>query len=257
MSHCTVCGTPLSPGETFCSHCGRAHYGSTCERCRQPAPTLVRGGQVICSGCGTVRGPLAGVPLNLVGSAHRVGGIVSAVVGWMVILTGLFLGGLFGLVFWLLGASLHIFANSALVGALVGLGIGGFTGLLGALALYISRALRTQAQSSRDEAMEQSILAMASNRGGVVTTVEVAQNLAIPLRDADRLLTEMGSKGRAHIEVNRDGLLQYAFRDVRTITATAPATGVRIETPSPAETARETVDREFEALAARRREGRL
>lgn len=257
MDHCTVCGAPMPPGETICGHCGRAHYGSTCERCKQPAPTIIRGGQVICSGCGAVRGPLAGVPLNLVGSAHRVGGVLSALVGWMVILGGLALGGVFGLTFWLVGAALHLFANSALVGALVGLGIGGITGAFGALALFLSRRLRERAGTSRDEAMEQSILAMAANRNGAVTTVEVAQNLSIPLRDADRLLTDMSAKGRAQVEVNREGLLQYAFRDIRPSAAAAGTTGLRIETASPAEAAKETVDREFEELAAKRREGRL
>jgi hypothetical protein len=66
--------------------------------------------------------------------------------------------------------------------------------------------------------------------------------------------------------VNREGVLQYTFRDVRggLLQATPhDPTGVRISLGdkgserSPAEVARETVSREFEEMAARRRDGRV
>lgn len=264
MQKCTVCGADIPPGDTVCPHCGRAHYGAVCASCRQPAPTLVRGGQVVCSGCGATRGPLSGVPLNMVGSAHRAGSVLTTVLSIAVILGGIALGGVVGTLVALISG---IFGQSAALGIGLGLVLSSLGGVAGYLGLRGSRALRERGEAARDAAFEQSILAMAANRAGSVTTTEVAQNLGLPLRDADRLLTEMGRKGRATVEVNREGLLQYTFRDVRGALLQAPApqgsTGVRIaaEGPaqerSPAEVARETVSREFEEMAARRKNGRF
>ncbi len=247
MKQCTVCGAPMPPGELVCGHCGRAHYAASCERCGQPAPTLVRGGTVVCSGCGATRGPLSGVPLNLVGSAHRVGGVLTGVLAWAVLLGGIAVGGIVGAVVALVAAFLSV---SAWVGFGTGVLLGGLAALAALLLTKVSRSLRTKGDRARDEASEQAILAMAASRKGVLTTTEVAQNLSLPLRDADRLLSSMGERGRAQLEVNGEGLLQYTFRGLQT----SERTGVRVDATT---AARERVDEEFEAMSARRREGRL
>lgn len=250
MKQCTVCGAPMPPGELVCGHCGRAHYAATCERCGQPAPTLVRGGAVVCSGCGATRGPLSAVPLNLVGSAHRVGGVVTGVLAWAVLLGGVAVGGLVGVVVALVAAAL---SASAWIGLATGVGLGGLAGLAALLLMSASRKLRDRGAQAKDAATEQAILAMAASRKGVLTTSEVAQNLQLPLRDADRLLSSMGERGRAQLEVNGDGLLQYSFRGL----SPRERTGVRVEASSPGDEARARVDEEFEAMAARRRDGRI
>lgn len=241
----------------MCPHCGRAHYGAVCGACGQPAPTIVRGGKVVCTGCGADRGPLAGVPLNMVGSAHRAGSVITTVLSVAVILGGLALGGVLGSVVALV---LGLFGKSMALGLGLGVGLGGLGGVAGYLGLRGARALRVRGDAVRDTAYEQSILAMAANRGGSVTTTEVSQNLGIALRDADRLLTEMGRKGRATVEVNGEGLLQYTFRDVRGALL-GTASRVRIDAQggerSPAEVARETVSREFDEMSARRKDGRF
>lgn len=254
MQQCTVCGSPMAPGDTFCHHCGRAHYGAVCDSCGQPAPTLIRGGKVVCSGCGATRGPLAGVPLNMVGSAHRAGAIVTGVLAWGMILAGLAVGATVGLVVGLI---------SGLVPALVaGVLFGGLGGAAGALTLWGSKTLSQRGQEKHDAATEQSVLAMAATRKGAVTTLQVAQNLGVTLAEADRVLTAMSQKGRATVEINAEGLLQYTFRDVRgALIGTAPppsaqgVTGVRIDPSStaPADVAKANVEREWEAIAERRR----
>jgi hypothetical protein len=133
--------------------------------------------------------------------------------------------------------------------------LGGTAGVAGALLMRGSRSLDVRAQQIRDEAYEQSVLAMAATRRGSVTTIEVSQNLGLPLADADRLLGEMSQRGRALVEINRDGVLQYTFKDVpgalapRTEVMGSP-TGIRVETATatPADEARERVDREYEAI---------
>lgn len=261
MQKCMACGSAIPPGETLCPHCGRAHYGAVCGSCGQPAPTMIRGGEVVCSGCGASRGPLAGVPLNMVGSAHRAGSAITAVLSVAVILGGIAIGGVVG---GLIALVAGIFGQSMALGAGIGAGLSAVGGVAGYLGLRGSRALRARGEEARERAYEQSILAMAANRNGAVTTMEVAQNLGIALKDADRMLTEMSRRGRAMVEVNGEGVLQYSFRDVRGALlgrASQPSTGVRFAPDgaerTPAEVAKETVGREFEEMAARRRDGRF
>lgn len=253
MQNCTVCGEPMAPGETVCRHCGRAHYGPVCASCQQPAPTLVRGGRVICSACGATRGPLSGVPLNVAGQAHRVGSVVTSVLAWAVALGGLAVGGLVGAVVSLIAT---VASASVWWGILVGLILGGVGGVAGALLMKGSKRLDARAREIRDEAFEQSILAMAATRRGSVTTLEVSQQLGIALSEADRLLGEMSHKGRALVEINREGLLQYTFKDVPgalagTGSPVRERSGVRVETATAGEIAKERVDREFEEIRAR------
>ncbi|MBL8601806.1 MAG: zinc ribbon domain-containing protein [Myxococcales bacterium] len=247
MKQCTVCGSAMAPGDRLCTHCGRADYGSTCNTCHQPAPTLIRGGAVVCAGCGAVRGPLAGVPLDMVGSAHRVGSWITGALGWAMIAGGLLVGGLVGLI-------VSLFAASLVTPLVTGVVIGALGAAAGAATLSASKSLDKRAKEKRDDAMEQGILAMAQLRKGSVTTVEVAQNLAITLAEADRLLSSMSQKGRASVEINREGILQYTFRDIQG--ALDPGARVRIDpASSPQETARIEVDREWERMAERRKNG--
>ena len=97
---------------------------------------------------------------------------------------------------------------------------------------------------------------MAATRRGSVTTIEVAQQLGLALSDADRILGSMSQKGRAIVEINREGLLQYTFKDVpgalaMPATIVSVPTGVRVETATAGDIAKERVDREFEELRAR------
>jgi hypothetical protein len=253
MHNCTVCGAAMASGETVCRHCGRAHYGPVCGACQQPAPTLVRGGKVICSACGATRGPLSGVPLNMAGQAHRVGSVVTSVLAWAVVLGGLAVGGLVGLVVSLIAT---FAAASVWWGVGAGLLLGGLGGVAGAMLMKGSRRLDDRAREIRDEAYEQSILAMAATRRGSVTTVEVSQQLGIALAEADRLLGEMSRRGRGLVEINSEGILQYTFKDIPgalagPMRAGGGLTGVRVETATAGEIAKDRVDREFEEIRTR------
>lgn len=269
-SKCTVCGNTIAPGETQCSHCGRAYYAVTCGACGQPAPTLIRGARVICSGCGATRGPLSGVPLNMAGTAHRFGSILTSILGWGMLVATLLVASIVGLVVSFFAAAASTAWLSGLAVALVGM-------MFSYLTLTGSRKLKERGDSLRDEALQQSVLAMAVARKGAVTTLDVAQNLSLTLREADRVLSEMTYKGHANVEVNPDGMLQYTFRDIRSAARAqanalaAGGTGVRVVADPPktrvgtaidesrpaADVARERVDEEYEAMAERHRTGRF
>jgi hypothetical protein len=199
----------------------------------------------------------------MAGEAHRLGGVLTSVLAWVVVLSGLVVGGVVGLVLSLLATA---FAASVWWGVAIGLFVGAIAGAVGALLLKGSRRLDARARVIRDEAYEQSILAMAATRRGAVTTVEVSQQLGISLAEADRLLTLMGQRGRALVEINREGILQYTFKDMQgalragvapTLAMQQPSTGVRVETEtahadnaaSPAEVARARVDQEYATLS--------
>src|SRR3954449_10617588 len=83
-----------------------------CPRCRQDAPTLVRGVRAYCTACGAPR-PLATAPtaVNVAGQPSRVGGSVAGVLGKVALLTGLLvalaLGGLAKAIF-AMGAALWV-----------------------------------------------------------------------------------------------------------------------------------------------------
>ncbi len=264
MYPCQVCGHALAPGDPRCPECGRAYFGAVCPSCHQPAPTIVRGGRSVCTGCGAIRGMFSAVPINVAGQVHRVGAVVASVLSVGFILSAVAIAVLVGLVTGLV--------TTALTGVVTALAVALFGGLVGSLGLLGSRKLTQRGESVRDGAYNQSILAMAASRHGAVTTVEVAQNLGIPLRDADRVLSDMIGRGLGSVEVNREGLLQYAFRDLRSgpspVAIPPVGTGVRIDPTlvapppippqserSPEEIARERVDREFQAMSDRRRTG--
>jgi hypothetical protein len=199
---------------------------------------------------------LSGLPVNMAGTAHKVGGVLTGVVAWFGIAAAVFTGSLVALVTWLFT---HALGTTLLAGGVVG----GMGALVGLLILKGARSLSRRGDEVREEALQQSVLAMAGSRHGRVTTVEVAQNLSLSLRDADRMLTAMTFKGHAQVEVNAEGLLQYSFRDLRGSASGAhPApggasTGVRVEAASPQDAARERVTREFDQMAERHRTGRL
>lgn len=268
---CTVCGNVVAPGETACANCGRAYYALTCNACGQPAPTLIRGARVICSGCGATRGPLSGVPLGMAGSAHRVGSVITSIFAWVTMLATVLFATVTGL-------AVGFFSHNSTTGALTGLGFGMVGLVMSWLMLSGSKKLKDRGDSLRDDALQQSVLAMAMARKGAVTTIEVAQNLSLTLREADRVLSEMTYKGHAMVEVNPDGVLQYTFRDIRLALRAQQnalqaqgATGVRVATEAPrtrvgtaidetrpaADVARERVDEEYEAMAERHRTGRF
>jgi hypothetical protein len=270
MAHaCYVCSFyPVPDGEgVACPHCHRSQYGTTCPHCSQNAPPIVRKLSVYCSACNQLRGPLtSGMPLNVVGRPSQVGSTITKVAGVGALAAGLCVAAVLATLGLAIGSGVGTFF--LVLAALVALGGGG----LGALMLFGSKKLRESGEQAQRSARESAIYALAGNRGGVLTAVEVASALNIQLAEADALLTQMAREGsRVGLEVDAQGVVHYLFREApRPFSAATHAagvgaagpSGVRVEpelseAPTEArgasegserERVREQVDREFERL---------
>jgi hypothetical protein len=236
-------------------------YGTRCPRCGQNAPTRVRDFRVFCSACNAERGPLSGggltMPLDVVGKPSQLGGIASRILGFLVLaLTTVLVT---------LTTAAAISLSSTLLGALAVL-LATFGGIPGFLLVRGGKKLQQQGEQAQHDAREQALVAGAKARGGAITAAEAASVLNIQVAEADAMLTAIAKEGsRAHVEVDRDGVVKYVFHEaapVHTAPTTASdaavdSTGVRVDVSAPTvpgqpldpkEVARQTVDREFEEI---------
>ncbi|MFO0563620.1 MAG: hypothetical protein U0269_36685 [Polyangiales bacterium] len=261
MAHaCYVCSFyPVPDGEGVeCPHCHRLQYGNKCPHCGQSAPTRVRDFRVYCTACNRERGALSGsgltMPISMVGKPSQIGGIASKIIG----------GGVIGLTLLLvtLVTLAAVSFSSTVLGALAVL-LAMFGGVVGFLLLRGGKKLEQQGTKAQHDVREQALIAAARTRGGILTAAEAAAVLEIQVGEADALLTQIAKEGqRAHVEVDRDGVVKYVFHEAAPVhvaptTAVQDATGVRVDVNAPTqygaavdhkEAARQQVDREFEEL---------
>lgn len=260
MAHaCYVCSFyPVPDGEGVeCSHCHRLQYGNKCPHCGQNAPTRTRDFRVFCTACNRERGPLSGagltMPISMVGKPSQIGGVASKIIG----------GGVAGFTLLLvtLVTVLSVSFSSTVLGALAVM-LATIGGIASFLLFRGGKKLEQQGSKAQHDAREQALIAAARTRGGVLTAAEAAGVLDVQVGEADALLTAIAKEGaRAHVEVDRDGVVKYVFHDaapVHVAPTTAPATGVRVDVDAPTmagtapvdhkEAARQQVDREFEEI---------
>src|SRR3954468_24360457 len=67
---------------------GRILEADVCPRCRQNAPIVYRGVNAFCTACGAPRSPLTSGSVNLAGQPSKVGGQITRVFGWIVLVVG-------------------------------------------------------------------------------------------------------------------------------------------------------------------------
>lgn len=78
----------------------------------------------------------------------------------------------------------------------------------------------------RSQTLDAEILRLAGERGGRLTAVEVATDLAITPEAAREALDGLSVRGHADIEVSDAGLLVYGFYEVRHLGSKSTARGV-------------------------------
>jgi hypothetical protein len=78
----------------------------------------------------------------------------------------------------------------------------------------------------RRSTVDAEILRLAGERGGRLTAVEVATELAMTPEAAQEALESLGIRGQADVEVTDDGVLVYSFYDVRHLGGKPSARGV-------------------------------
>ncbi len=175
-----------------------------CPHCHRSAPLVYRGLIPTCTACGRRRNPLAARSVTLAGGPSKLGGAFAKALGWLVLLCGLSIAlgvGLLGSLY-----SLGLALALGLPVAAVALGIGVFL-VRGGTSLTES-GHRAESLTKTD-----AIFALAASRGGMLSTMDVAQALAMRVEEADALLTDLAKKDaeRVVLEVNDYGGLYYRF----------------------------------------------
>jgi hypothetical protein len=205
-----------------------------CPRCGQPAPLIYRGVSAYCTACGAPRVPLTGSALKFAGQTSKVGGTITRVLGWLVLVGGLLtaaaLVSLLALLEATSGAMVAVGAPIAAVSLLV--------------AFFLLRG-GTQLQKSGDDeerfTKNQAIFALANNRGGLLRAWDVAQALQVTVSEGDDLLTRLAkqSPDQVSVDVDDEGTVLYRFAGAtwRATPAMAPNAAPpvkrRVESPAP------------------------
>jgi hypothetical protein len=101
----------------------------------------------------------------------------------------------------------------------------------GGLALAAGRVrgrgrLARRRDELRRQTIESEILRLAEQRGGKLTAVEVASEMAIAPEAAKDALDSLALRELAEIEITDSGLIVYALRDVRHLAEKPHAKGV-------------------------------
>ncbi len=176
-----------------------------CPHCGQNAPLVYRGVVPYCTGCGGIRAPLTNRSVNMAGKPSTVGGTVAGVFGWLMLLGGLGVAGVLATILALLSyptLALVVGGPIALLALLVGGGL-----VMG------GKKLRTQGATEQKDTRVEAIFALAQTRKGILLASDVARALAIPVDEADALLTTLAKTDSDHVslEVNDDGGMYYRF----------------------------------------------
>lgn len=178
-----------------------------CPHCRQNAPVVYRGVIAYCTACGVQRPPLAGTALNLAGQPSKVGGTVARAFGWVILIMGTLTG------FGTLAACGAIVGMSAAAPWILSLPILVASWLVSWGLLKSGKSLEAKGDEAQKATRAQAIFALANTRGGVLTAVDVARALDMPVPNADAVLTALAKESPEHVAVDiaEDGTVLYRF----------------------------------------------
>jgi hypothetical protein len=214
-----------------------------CPHCGQNAPVVYRGVAAYCSACGKARIPLTANNLHMAGQPSRVGSIVARTLGWIVLGVGLsFALGI--------AAIAHLLFPAGYVGLAIGAPLAIISVVLGMLLLGGGKKLHENGASAEKRARTQAIFALASNKGGTLTALDVAAGLDLPAPVAESFLQALAKEEyeKVAVDVDASGTLVYRF---------SVPTRVRVDgTPVDPEIARSPNRAEWERLEAEEAERR-
>jgi hypothetical protein len=178
----------------------------SCPYCRKNAPIVYRGMMAYCTACGQPRLPFAASAVNLAGQPSKVGGEVARILGWVVLAVGLLVALMFG-------ALLQAIFPAGVAGFVIG-GVIAFAAiLLGTVLVRGGKTLHTSGDEKERATRTQAVFALAANRGGVLSALDVAQALSLTLPVADALLTKLAKEDsdRVKLEVDDNGAITFVF----------------------------------------------
>lgn len=145
--------------------------------------------------------------MNLAGQPSKVGGQITRVFGWILLVFG----------------TLLAFGTLAMCGSLVGMAaaapwilsvpIALVTWILSYFLLKGGKQLEQSGNDTQKATRSQAVFALANTRGGVVTPNDLAQAIGVTPKEADDILTAMAKEDSDHvsIEVDDNGTIYYRF----------------------------------------------
>jgi hypothetical protein len=168
---------------------------------------VYRGFNAFCTACGAPRIPLANASVNLAGQPSKVGGTITRVVGWVVLVLGTLL------------AAGTFAACSSIVGAataapfVLSVPIAIVTWVLSYFILKGGKQLEQSGADLQKATRTQAVFALANTRGGLVTPADLARSIGITVKEADDHLTAMAKESPDHvtIDVDDNGTIYYRF----------------------------------------------
>lgn len=179
---------------------------STCPKCGQRAPIVLRGLESRCAACGAPRSLLAAPSLSLAGQPSRWGGAAASIAGLSVLVLGLS----FATGVWFLLQSL--WPGSAL-GWAFAVPMAAASLLFGLLLVFGGRRLRKYGTARQQAVQLAAVESMVQHRRGPISAYEIAGSLQLPEADVDVLLTQLArAKATAvTLDVDADGHVVYDF----------------------------------------------
>jgi predicted RNA-binding Zn-ribbon protein involved in translation (DUF1610 family) len=94
------------------------------------------------------------------------------------------------------------------------LAIGGVVGALGSLSFYWGWSGQQERRKAIMQALQRSVLRLATVRQGTLTVTEVAAELNLSIPAAEKILTSMDDGFRVRSEISNEGILYYEFPEV-------------------------------------------
>jgi hypothetical protein len=159
-----------------------------------------------CTACGRPRAPFATTAVNLAGQPSKVGGSVARVFGWLVLAFGV-------LVALMLGALLQAIFPAGVAGFVIGGAIALVAIVLGTALVRGGKSLHTSGDEKEHATRAHAVFALAANRGGILSALDVAQALGLSFPVADYLMTRLAKEDgdRVKLEVDDNGAITFVF----------------------------------------------
>jgi hypothetical protein len=115
-----------------------------------------------------------------------------------------------------LGSSAAIGAPATIAALLITVGLPAAAGVALASGHFRARGrLASRREELRRQTIESEILRLAGQRGGRLTAVEVASDMAISPEAAKDALDSLALREQAELEITDSGMIVYSFHDVR------------------------------------------
>jgi hypothetical protein len=159
-----------------------------------------------CAACGGRRQPFGSQSLTLAGKPSKIGGTVASAAGWVALVGGLSAALFFGVL-------LQSVWPGTLIGWAFAVPMAVISLLVGILLVRGGRRWQKKGVDAERTVKLDAVRALASHRGGSVTSEDVMEALHVEEAESDALLDELAKDPKldVNIDVDDEGRIHYLF----------------------------------------------